>query len=78
MNNLEELERQKRVVQEAMQTALIVKDLESKYQLSIELMKLSNMMTLTEEDMDRIRRKYELNSAVWCMAELKMISESKN
>ena len=60
----------KELIEELMQTALIVRDFESRYNLSLELLKLNTVEPMPEETIMKIRQKYKLNSAVWIKAEL--------
>lgn len=62
--------KQKELIEELMQTALIVRDFESRYNLSLELLKLNTVEPMPEETIMKIRQKYKLNSAVWIKAEL--------
>lgn len=63
------IEEQKQKVAEAMETAVILQDLQSKYELSIELLKLNQLEPIEEEKMIKLRMAYGLNSAVWILAE---------
>lgn len=63
------IEKRKAKVKEAMETAAIVQDLQSKYELSKELLKLNQLEPIEEEKMIKLRMAYGLNSAVWIMAE---------
>lgn len=60
---------QKAKVKEAMQTAVIVQSLQSKYELSLELLKLNTLEPMDDNKIMAIRTAYGLNSAVWIMAE---------
>lgn len=63
------IEEQKQKVAEAMETSVILQDLQSKYELSIELLKLNQLEPIEEEKMIKLRMAYGLNSAVWILAE---------
>ena len=73
---MKDLEKQMKAVQVAMETAKILNDLESKHTLSIELIRLSQMMEISDDMMHDIRVRYGLNTAVWIMAERDVINES--
>lgn len=64
--------KQKEFIEELMETALIIGDLESRYNLSLELLKLNAVEPMPKETIMKIRQKYKLNSAVWTYAELKI------
>lgn len=64
--------KQKELIEELMETALIIGDLESRYNLSLELLKLNAVEPMPKETIMKIRQKYKLNSAVWTYAELKI------
>lgn len=64
--------KQKELIEELMETALIIGDLESRYNLSLELLKLNAVEPMPKETIMKIRQKYRLNSAVWTYAELKI------
>lgn len=66
---MKDLEKQKKAVHEAVQTTLIVNDMESRYRLCIEFMKLQKLMPLTEDEVMTFRQRYGLNTAVWILAE---------
>ena len=68
----------KELIEELMQTALIVRDFESRYNLSLEILKLNAVEPMPEETIMRIRQKYKLNSAVWIKAELAVREEIEN
>lgn len=63
------INKQKAKVKEAMETAVIVQSLQSKYELSLELLKLNVLEPMDENKIMSIRTAYGLNSAVWIMAE---------
>lgn len=62
-----------RKIAEAEETVKIVGDLSSRYDLSLLLIEAKNKGILKDEGVDFIRRKYQLTSLVWCMAEIKMM-----
>lgn len=62
-----------RKIAEAEETVKIVGDLSSRYDLSLLLIEAKNKGILKDEGVDYIRRKYQLTSLVWCMAEIKMM-----
>ncbi|MDO5149699.1 MAG: hypothetical protein Q4D76_09930 [Oscillospiraceae bacterium] len=64
--------KQKELIEELMETALIIGDLESRYNLSLELLKLNAVEPMPKGTIMKIRQKYRLNSAVWTYAELKI------
>lgn len=66
---LKKIEDQKKKVAEAIETVMIVRDLKSKYELSVELLKLNLLEPIDEKKMLALRTAYGLNSAVWIMAE---------
>ena len=70
--------KQKELIEELMQTALIVRDFESRYNLSLEILKLNTVEPMPEETIMKIRQKYKLNSAVWIKAELTIQEGMKN
>ena len=72
-----ELEKQKKTVHEAVQTVLIVNDMESRFRLCIEFLKLLKLMPLTDEEILHFRKRYQLNSCVWCLAEMEMEKTDK-
>lgn len=63
------INKQKAKVKEAMETATIVQSLQSKYELSLELLKLNTLEPMDDNKIMAIRTAYGLNSAVWIMAE---------
>ena len=69
INLLTAINNQKAKVKEAMQTAVIVQSLQSKYELSLELLKLNTLEPMDDNKIMAIRTPYGLNSAVWIMAE---------
>lgn len=75
---MKELEKQKRIVQEAMETVRIVNDMESRYQLSIELLRLGKLEYIPDNIMLEIRKRYGLHTTVWVLAELELRKEEKD
>ena len=74
---IKELEKQKQRVEEAKKRAYEAQDLESRYQLSLELLKLHRMEPITTERLLYIRMLYGLKSVPWILAE-KEIEENQN
>lgn len=74
---IKELEKQKQRVEEAKKRAYEAQDLESRYQLSLELLKLHRMEPITAERLLYIRMLYGLKSVPWILAE-KEIEENHN
>lgn len=74
---MKDIEKQKRKVQVAIETVKILKDLDSKYELSVEYLRLCSMMPMSDEDMMKFRERYELTSGVWMLAQLKVMEEQK-
>ena len=70
--------KQKELIEELMQTVLIVRDFESRYNLSLELLKLNAVEPMPKETIMKIRQKYKLNSAVWIKAELTVQEGTEN
>lgn len=66
---IKELEKQKQRVEEAKKRAYEAQDLESRYQLSLELLKLHRMEPITTERLLYIRMLYGLKSVPWILAE---------
>ena len=66
---IKELEKQKQRVEEAKKRAYEARDLESRYQLSLELLKLHRMEPITAERLLYIRMIYGLKSVPWILAE---------
>lgn len=66
---IKELEKQKQRVEEAKKRAYEARDLESRYQLSLELLKLHRMEPVTAERLLYIRMLYGLKSVPWILAE---------
>lgn len=75
---MKELEKQKRIVQEAMETVRIVNDMESRYQLSLEILRLRKLEYIPENIILEIRKRYELHTTVWVLAELELRKEEKD
>lgn len=67
-------------ITEAMHTVAITKSLESKYELSMEILKLGEIMPLKPEKVMKMRQDFELTSLVWWKAEMDIIKlrEGKN
>lgn len=66
---IKELEKQKQRVEEAKKRVFSEQDLESRYQLSLELLKLHRMEPITAERLLYIRMLYGLKSVPWILAE---------
>lgn len=66
---IKELEKQKQRVEEAKKRAYEAQDFESRYQLSLELLKLHRMEPITTERLLYIRMLYGLKSVPWILAE---------
>lgn len=77
LNMIKELEKQKQRVEEAKKRAYEAQDLESRYLLSLELLKLHRMEPITTERLLYIRMLYGLKSVPWILAE-KEIEENNN
>lgn len=77
LNMIKELEKQKQRVEEAKKRAYETQDLESRYLLSLELLKLHRMEPITAERLLYIRMLYGLKSVPWILAE-KEIEENHN
>lgn len=75
---MKDLEKQKKKVQIAIETVKILKDLASKYELSVEYLRLCRMMPMSDEDIMKFRERYELTSGVWMLAQLKVMEEEEN
>lgn len=73
---IKELEKQKQRVEEAKKRVFSEQDLESRYQLSLELLKLHRMEPFTTERLLYIRMLYGLKSVPWILAE-KEIEENR-
>ena len=74
---IKELEKQKQRVEEAKKRAYEAQDLESRYQLSLELMKLHRMEPFTTERLLYIRMLYGLKSVPWILAEKEIEIEER-
>lgn len=59
-------------VEEAMNTVRILNTLESKYELSLEILKLGELVPLRQEKVNKMREEFGLVSAVWILAELEI------
>lgn len=66
---IKELEKQKQRVEEAKKRVFSEQNLESRYQLSLELLKLHRMEPITAERLLYIRMLYGLKSVPWILAE---------
>ncbi len=77
LNMIKELEKQKQRVEEAKKRAYEAQDLESRYQLSLELLKLHRMEPFTTERLLYIRMLYGLKSVPWILAEKKIEIEER-
>lgn len=66
---IKELEKQKQRVEEAKKRAYEAQDFESRYLLSLELLKLHRMEPITAERLLYIRMLYSLKSVPWILAE---------
>lgn len=66
---IKELEKQNQRVEEAKKRVFSEQDLESRYQLSLELLKLHRMEPITAERLLYIRMLYGLKSVPWILAE---------
>ena len=74
---IKELEKQKQRVEEAKKRAYEARDLESRYQLSLELLKLHRMEPITAERLLYIRMLYGLKSVPWILAEKEIEIEER-
>lgn len=74
----EDIEKQKRIVAEAMETAKIVNDLETKEDLAVQLMKLNELEEIPEEELMQIRLKHGLNTFIWLGAEFELLKRKEN
>jgi len=74
---IKELEKQKQRVEEAKKRAYEAQDLESRYQLSLELLKLHRMEPFTTERLLYIRMLYGLKSVPWILAEKEIEIEER-
>lgn len=59
-------------VEEAMNTVRILNTLESKYELSLEILKLGELVPLRQDKVNKMREEFGLVSAVWILAELEI------
>lgn len=59
-------------VEEAMNTVRILNTLESKYELSLEILKLGELVPLRQEKVNKMREEFGLVSGVWILAELEI------
>ena len=69
MADTEKIKELKRQFEEAKQTALIAKDLKSKYELSLLVLVLKDLGELNETEVMQIRKQYGLTSMAWMVAE---------
>lgn len=74
---IKELEKQKQRVEEAKKRAYEAQDLESRYQLSLELLKLHRMEPFAAERLLYIRMIYGLKSVPWILAEKEIEIEER-
>ena len=74
---IKELEKQKQRVEEAKKRAYEARDLESRYQLGLELLKLHRMEPITAERLLYIRMIYGLKSVPWILAEKEIEIEER-
>lgn len=77
LNMIKELEKQKQRVEEAKKRAYEAQDLESRYLLSLELLKLYRMEPITTERLLYIRMLYGLKSVPWILAEKEIEIEER-
>jgi hypothetical protein len=77
LNMIKELEKQKQRVEEAKKRAYEAQDLESRYLLSLELLKLHRMEPITTERLLYIRMLYGLKSVPWILAEKEIEIEER-
>lgn len=75
---MKELEKQKEIVKEAMETVRIVNDMESRFQLSLELLRLAELEYIPDDIMLEIRKRYGLHTTVWVLAELELRKKEKD
>lgn len=59
-------------VEEAMNTVRILNTLESKYELSLEILKLGELVPLRQDKVNKMREEFGLVSGVWILAELEI------
>lgn len=59
-------------VEEAMNTVRILNTLESRYELSLEILKLGELVPLRQDKVNKMREEFGLISAVWILAELEI------
>lgn len=75
---MKELEKQKEIVKEAMETVRIVNDMESRFQLSLELLRLAELEYIPDDIMLEIRKRYGLHTTVLVLAELELRKKEKD
>lgn len=59
----------------AMNTVAITKSLESKYELSLEILRLGKIVPIKPEKVMKMREEFGLVSAIWILAEKKIHEE---
>lgn len=69
---MEDVRKLKENIEELKETALIVRDLESRYELAVALLRLNEIEPIPEAELEYIRLRYNLNTGIWLTAELKM------
>lgn len=69
---MEDVRKLKENIEELKETALIVRDLESRYELAVALLQLNEIEPIPEAELEYIRLRYNLNTGIWLTAELKM------
>ena len=70
MTNKEKAIEQLRKVEEAMNTVKILGTLDSKYELSMEVLKLGEIVPLRPDEVIKFRKEFGLVSGVWNLAEM--------
>lgn len=69
---MEDVRKQKEKIEELKETALIVRDIESRYKLAVALLQLNEVEPIPKTELEYIRQRYDLRSDVWVPAEFKM------
>lgn len=69
---MEDVRKLKENIEELKETALIVRDMKSRYELAVALLQLDEAEPISEVELAYIRQRYDLRSDVWVPAELKM------
>ncbi|MGN0581395.1 MAG: hypothetical protein ACI4KB_01685 [Oscillospiraceae bacterium] len=69
---MEDVRKLKENIEELKETALIVRDLGSRYELAVALLQLNEIEPIPEAELNYIRQRYDLRSDVWVPAELKV------